>query len=264
MLLAQITDTHINAGRRKSLGKVDTAGCLDAVIEHLNGLQPRPDAVVITGDLTDEGQPDEYATLRDILSALIPPWYVIPGNHDDRANFLSAFADQAYLLDCEAFIHYCIEDHPLRLVGLDTIEPGKPHGWLCDARLSWLDEVLSQQPSRPTFLFQHHPPFATGIGHMDAMNLRNAKEQLALLARHSQVRHVACGHVHRPCETVINGIGISIAPNAAHSITLGLDPKQAPSFTMEPPAIRLFWASEDGAVASHLSFVGRCDGPHNF
>ena len=261
MLLAQITDTHVTAERRGSSGTFDPAACLAASVKHLNALEPRPDAVIITGDLTEEGTPDEYAAFRDVLNALTLPWYAIPGNHDERTSFLTAFSDQAYLAGCDDFVHYSIEDYTLRLVALDTTVPGKPHGWLCEARLGWLDETLSREPSRPTLLFQHHPPFETGIDYMDAMNLRNGAEQLELLAKHPQVKHVACGHVHRPCETAIGGVGLSIAPNAAHAISLALGHKQALNYAMEPPAVRLFWASKDGAVTSHLSFVGSFEGP---
>ncbi len=262
MLLAQITDTHITPERRGPSGQFNPSACLAASIEHLNALAQRPDAVIITGDLTEEGQPDEYAVFRDVLSALTVPWYVIPGNHDERASFLSAFSDQAYLFGCEDFVHYSIEHYPLRLIALDTTVPGEPHGLLCEARLGWLDETLLREPSRPTLLFQHHPPFETGIGCMDAVNLRNGAEELELLARHPQVKHIACGHVHRPCETTVGGIGLSIAPNAAHAITLKLGSKQPLNYAMEPPAVRLFWSSEDGAVTTHLSFVGTFERPN--
>ncbi len=264
MLLAQITDTHIKANRKTAYGRVDTAAFLDATVAHLNRFQPTIDAVIITGDLVDGGQPEEYAVLREILSALKLPFFVIPGNHDERGNFLRAFADQPSLLGCESFAHYTVEDYPLRLIGLDTTLPGKPYGWLCQERLKWLDETLAREPRRPTFVFQHHPPFETGIAFMDVQNLRNGAEEIAVLARHPQVRHVACGHVHRPTETTIEGIGFSIAPNAAHSVSLLLDAEATPGFTLEPPAIRLFWVSEDGHLASHLSFVGSFDGPHPF
>ena len=264
MLLAQITDPHIKADRRRAYGKVDTAAFLEAAIEHVNRFSPAVEAVIVTGDLTDGGEPADYAAVCEILSGLSRPYYVIPGNHDERGNLLAAFSEHDYLSTCEGFVHYSIEDYPIRLVGLDSTLPRKPHGWLCEERLTWLDETLGQQPDRPTFVFQHHPPFQTGIAHMDVQNLHNGSEEIAVLAKHPQVRHVACGHVHRPSETTIEGIGFSIAPNAAHSVTLALQAEAEPSFTLEPPAIRLFWISADGDVTSHLSFIGAFDGPHPF
>lgn len=264
MLLAQLTDTHITAGGRSAGGRVDTAAFLKAAVRHVNRFRPAIDAVFVTGDLTDQGGPEEYAALTDLLGDLIAPWFVLPGNHDDRRNLLDAFADHGYLARCRDVVHYAVDAFPVRLVGLDTTVPGQPHGWLCRDRLSWLDAQLAAEPGKPTVVFQHHPPFDTGIRFMDVQRLMNGDEEFEVLARHAHVRHVACGHVHRAAETSIRGIGVSIAPNAAHSVTLDLAGDGPGTFTMEPPAIRLFRIDDDGRVTSHLSFVERSDGPYPF
>jgi len=72
-LLAQLSDLHIKAGGRLSYGVVDTLGALRLAVDRLNALQPRPDALVITGDLVDFGTPEEYATLREVLAELAMP-----------------------------------------------------------------------------------------------------------------------------------------------------------------------------------------------
>jgi Icc protein len=264
MIVAQLTDTHIKPERRTAYGFVDTAGMLERAVAHINTFKPNIDAVFVTGDLTDRGKPEEFEALRSILDEISVPWYVVPGNHDERGNFLRAFADHHYLADSHDFIHYAIEDFPLRLVGLDTTVPGKPHGCLTQERLSWLDDCLRSARQKPTMLFLHHPPFETGIRHMDVQNLLNGEDLFAVLAEHPQVKHVACGHVHRASETCINGIAVSIAPNAAHSTTLDLDPNGPSSFTMDPPAVRLFRFGKDGHVVTHLSYIGDFDGPHPY
>ena len=192
------------------------------------------------------------------------PWYVIPGNHDQRDNFLQTFSYQDHIASCNSFIQYVIDDYPLRLVGLDTMVSGKPYGLLCHERLQWLEECLKKEPKKPTMIFQHHPPFEVGIDHMDIQNLQNADELLGVLNRNPQVRHVACGHIHRAIETNINGIAISIAPNAAHSTTLDINPAGPSTFTLEPPAMRLFKIGTDNNIVSHLSFIGKFDGPHPY
>ena len=264
MILAQITDTHIKANGSLAYGRVDTSAFLDATIRHVNAFRPCVDAVIVTGDLTDGGRPEEYDAFRNLIRTLTVPWFIVPGNHDDRRHLLAAFADRPYLSECEEFIHYVVEDFSVRLIGLDTTAPGAPHGWLCRDRLAWLEDQLANGDGRPTLLFQHHPPFETGISHMDVQNLRNADEQFDLLSRFPQVRHVACGHVHRASETCLRGIGVSIAPNGAHSVTLDLDPNGPATFTMEPAAIRLSRIDDDGAITSHLSFIGQFDGPYRF
>ncbi|MBL6929361.1 MAG: phosphodiesterase [Rhodospirillales bacterium] len=264
MLLAQITDPHVKANRQLAYGRVDTAALLDSAIQHINAFTPSIDAVIVSGDLTDRGRVEEFAAIRPILDGLAMPWYVVPGNHDQRENFIKAFADHDYLADCADFVQYAVEGYPLRLVGLDTSVAGQPHGFLSRDRLTWLDRCLQDEPRKPTLLFMHHPPFITGIGHMDVQNLLNAQDLFEILDRHAQVRHVACGHVHRASETCINGIALSIAPNSAHAVTLDMEPDGPSTFTMDPPAVRLLRYGDDGNVVTHLSFIGTFDGPHPF
>ncbi len=99
----------------------------------------RPDLVVLTGDLVDEGRPEEYEMLRKILAALPIPYLVIPGNHDDRDNLRNAFADHAYL-PRQGPLHYCVDDHPVRIIGLDSTVSGAHHGHIDADGLDWLSE----------------------------------------------------------------------------------------------------------------------------
>ncbi|HBR96258.1 MAG TPA: serine/threonine protein phosphatase [Gammaproteobacteria bacterium] len=262
MMFAQITDCHIKAQRRPAYAKVDTATRLEALVAHVNAFRPRLDCVMVSGDGVDFGQSEEYALLQQLLQPLEMPYYLIPGNHDHRDRLREAFADHQYLKTASGYACYAIEDYPLRLIGLDTTTPGRSDGLLCETRLAWLDQCLAARPDQPTLIFMHHPPFDTGIGHMDAIQFQQADALFAVLARHQQVLHIACGHVHRDVHTVINGIGVSIAPNAAHAITLDLHPGAPSTFMLEPPAMRLFQYRGARHLVSYLSYLGTHDGPH--
>src|SRR5271168_4420310 len=102
MIIAQITDLHVVAKDRQCYRKVPTNTHLAESVAHVNSLDPRPDAVIASGDLTDHGRPEEYDLLREILSDLIPPVFVIPGNHDQRDVLLKAFASEEYMPSPEA------------------------------------------------------------------------------------------------------------------------------------------------------------------
>ena len=264
MLIAQITDTHTKPGRKLAYKRVETAGYLEAAVRHVNAFVPAIDAVMFTGDLVDLASREEYAIFREIVGELAVPWYVLPGNHDDPAVMMEVFADRPYVAGLSDFFHYAVEEYPVRLVALDTVARQKPFGQMCEARLAWLDRTLAAAPEKQTLIFQHHPPFLTGVRHMDVQNLLDADAFLAVVGRHKQVRHVACGHVHRASEASVNGVACSIAPSPAHAVTLDLVPDAPPSYTMDPPAVRLFNVAVDGAIASHLSYVGDFDGPHPF
>ena len=102
----------------------DTALYLRRTIDRLHTMHPRPDIVIATGDLTERGSPHEYRRLRSILGRLELPHFLIPGNHDDRDALRRAFRDHRYLRTFESHASFAIEAWPLRIVGLDTTQPG--------------------------------------------------------------------------------------------------------------------------------------------
>ena len=120
MLIAQITDLHISLPGRRAHDLYRTGEHLARWVERLNGLEPAPDLVLATGDLVNDGEAEEYASLAALLAPLRMPVYLIPGNHDDRENLLAGFPGHAYLPRDSEFLHYVVEGHPLRLIGLDT------------------------------------------------------------------------------------------------------------------------------------------------
>lgn len=264
MLIAQVTDMHVTAPGELACNRVDTVAALDACVTHLNALDPRPDVVLLTGDVTEFGRRVEVETLKDLLGPLAIPYFMVPGNHDDRDILREVFPDAAPA-GAGRFVQYVIDDFPLRLVGIDTVEAGRPHGALCAERLDWITQELSDGPDRPRLLFMHHPPFKTGIRHMDAMCLREGAEALgSLVAGARGVQAIICGHLHRSIHTLWHGVPVSTAPSPAHQVTLDLRPGGPASFTMEPPAYHLHWWMPDRGVVTHTGYIGRYDGPYAF
>lgn len=262
MLLAQITDMHIKPQRRLAYGVVNTAAMLEQCVAAILKLKQRPDAVIATGDLVDLGRMEEYGLLREILSPLPMPVYLMPGNHDERNALRAAYRDHAYLRQWEPFIQYAIEDHELRIVALDTVIPGAGGGELCAARLGWLDRTLAQS-ARPTVVALHHPPFATGIGHMDRISLANTEGLAQVLRRHPQVERVIAGHLHRPITCRFGGTVASVCPSPAHQVALDLSTEAPDHFMMEPPAFQLHVQTDSGLV-THTAYIGEFAGPYPF
>jgi 3',5'-cyclic AMP phosphodiesterase CpdA len=234
-----------------------TAEHLERAVDHLNALRPRPDVVLATGDLADEGRVDEYERLRTILERLAMPAYLIPGNHDDRANLRTAFDHHAYLGQNGPFFQYTIEDWPLRLIALDTLVPGSGGGRLCADRLAWLDGRLLEAPERPTLIFMHHPPFVTGIGSMDGMGLDGIEALATVIRRHPQVERIVAGHLHRPIVRRFAGTVACTCPATAHQVALDLPPATRLAMVMEPPACMLHvWLGEELGLVTHVSLIG--------
>ena len=264
MLIAQLTDTHIKPPGRLAYRRVNTETCLRRAVAHLAALQPRPDAVLLTGDLVDAGLPEEYDLLRSILADLPQPCYLIPGNHDDRGALAKAFADHAYLPRGAEFLNYVVDDHAVRLIGVDSTVPGEPGGELCAVRAAWLAARLDEAPDRPTIVFMHHPPFATGIEHMDAMRLRGADRLAAVVRNRPQVLRILCGHVHRSIQAPFAGTIASIAPSTAHQVALDLTPQGPSAFVLEPPGFQLHLYDPATGIVTHTAAVGPFEGPYPF
>ncbi|WP_395348590.1 phosphodiesterase [Variovorax sp. UC122_21] len=272
--LVQLTDLHIREPGRLAYGRIDTAPYLARAVRSVLALRQSPDAVVITGDLTDFGRAAEYEHLARLLAPLEArgiPVHLMPGNHDDRDQLRRSFPGHAYLgdggdSDGDGFVQYALNVGPLRLIALDTVVPGASHGALCEKRLAWLEARLGESRREPVVVAMHHPPFQTLIGHMDEIGLlEGAAELEALIARHSNVERVICGHLHRAIDVRFGGTLASTAPAPAHQVCLDLAPDAASAWTLEPPGFRVHaWSPTAGRLVTHLAASGHFEGPYPF
>lgn len=263
-LLLHFSDTHICAPGRLLLDRVDTAALLKQAVASVLAAPYRPDALLISGDLVDRGSVEEYEHLRRLLAPLACPIYLMAGNHDERIALQAALPEFCPASALPPFVQYAADIGGLRLITLDTVVPGAPHGELCEQRLAWLERCLSEAPERPTIVAMHHPPFATGIAHMDAMGLlKGAPELEALLRRHPQVERLLCGHLHRPIQRRFGGTLAMTVPSTAHQIHLDLAPDAAALFCLEPPGYALHLLRE-GQVLTHLVASGQHGEPQAF
>jgi 3',5'-cyclic AMP phosphodiesterase CpdA len=262
MLIAQLTDFHLRPPGVAAYRVSETNMLSERALRAVAALQPAPDLVVISGDLADGGLPAEYQLLASMLARTLKmPVYVIPGNHDRRENLVGAFP-QFTLRD--GFLHYVIENLPVRLVMLDTVVPGAAHGELCQTRLAFLDQALAARPDVPTMIVMHHPPFLCGLVGMDQIALREPAAFAAIVRRHRQVQRIICGHHHRPVFAALHQAIVSIAPSVAHQVEFSLGPAAEGTFVMEPPGYHLhLWDAEKGFV-THAVVVEKFPGPYPF
>ncbi|TDG09593.1 phosphodiesterase [Paraburkholderia guartelaensis] len=266
MLLAQISDLHIKPPGALAYRRVDTAASLARTIARLNALTPRPDAVLMTGDLVDQGSVEEYRHLKSLLDTLEIPYWLLIGNHDAREPLREVFADRPELREGGEFIQYAVDLGALRVIALDSMQPGQSAGTLCEKRLAWLAKQLDAARGKPVIVALHHPPFDCGIGHMDAIRLDDsaARALEALVAQHPNVERVLCGHVHRPMFVRFGGTIAAAVPAPAHQVTLDLAPDAPSTFTLEPPAFALHRYDPQGGIVTHHEYVDTFDGPYPF
>jgi Icc protein len=267
MLICQLTDLHVRPVGKAANRVCETNMLTERAFRAVARLNPRPDVVVITGDLTDCGLDTEYANLTRMLRTLAPmPVFVIPGNHDQRGNLRDALKHLPGVTVDPHYVQYAVDDYPVRLVMLDTLVPGAAHGELQTEQLEFLDRTLAAIPDKPTIVGMHHPPFACGMI-QDSINLHNAGAFAAVIARHPQVERIICGHHHRPVVAKVAHAIALISPSVAHQVAMSLpphDPDDHGSLILEPPAFQLHrWTPADGIV-SHTIYVEDYPGPFPF
>jgi 3',5'-cyclic-AMP phosphodiesterase len=259
MLIAQLSDPHFLPDDVRLFGRVDAAACLERAVAHLNALEP--DVVLITGDLTNDGDERAYAACAAIVGRLRAPFFVLTGNHDDRELMRRRFG--VGYLPASGPLCYAIDRLAVRLIALDTLVAGEPWGRLGAEQLAWLDARLGEAPDKPTLVALHHPPFRTGIGHLDWSMLRDADALAAVIGRHRQVERVLCGHVHRSIQRRFAGTLALSAPSCAHQTELVLGAAPA-TWLCEPPAVLLHWWDPAAGLVSHLSMIGDYGPPGRF
>ena len=144
MLIAQITDLHVRPRGLAANRVVESNMMTERAIDSVIALRPRPDVVLITGDLVDRGLVEEYEQLKIMLRRLDIPAFLIPGNHDSRENLRRVLADYPGVTEDPEFVQFVVDDYPVRLIALDTLVPVKGEGALCARRLNFLDRALAR------------------------------------------------------------------------------------------------------------------------
>jgi 3',5'-cyclic AMP phosphodiesterase CpdA len=127
-----------------------------------------------------------------------------------------------------------------------------------------LDQMLAAEPSRPTIVMMHQPPFDTGIPYMDLYSCREGQLLASVVARHPQVERILCGHVHRVMQLRFGGTVLCTAPSTTTAIALQLKPDARPASHIEPPAMLLHHWRPETALVTHFVPIGTFPGPYPF
>jgi len=243
LLIAQVTDLHLgfDQGNEEEFNRKR----LDCTLAALVAMRPRPDLLLLTGDLAEEGDDEiSYGRLREAIADLPFPCFMTMGNHDSREPFRRVFPEAP--AGDDGFIHYAIDDWPLRILVLDTLEVGRHGGGFCETRAGWLRARLAEAPQRPTLIVLHHPPIETGLSWMtespDAEWVHRLGE---IVAAQDNIVAMIAGHLHRAVIAQWAGTTLAVCPSTAPQVALDLmpiDPEQPdgrPMIVSDPPAYAL-------------------------
>ncbi|MEO0637418.1 MAG: metallophosphoesterase [Pseudomonadota bacterium] len=213
MKLIQLTDIHLTKKGDTIAGRDPNAN-FERALAHALSHHPDAERLIITGDLSDWGEEEDYRLLSKIIERLEKPVELMIGNHDDRSTFLRTFPD----LEGEGgFVH---RTFPLTVgtgIALDTWGPKSHAGYFCEQRASWLDKTLSTL-SGDAWLFMHHNPVPTGIGPMDEIMLLDHDRFADAIGSHaSKIRHIFHGHCHLPLNGSLRGVPFSAPRGTNHA-----------------------------------------------
>jgi 3',5'-cyclic-AMP phosphodiesterase len=255
VILAQISDPHVTIGPADA----GSAEALAAAVAAVNAQDPRPDAVLLSGDVTEHATEREYRLAAELLEPLAMPLHVLVGNHDDadglRAHLGAPGAPGEPL-------QYSQQLGELRLVACDTTVGGHAEGALGPERLAWLEAELGHDRDTPTLLAMHHPPVLIGVGVLDAIALAEA-DRLAvgeLMAANPQVKRIVGGHVHRGAVGAAGGCPVFICPSSYLQLALDLGPDSEIALVREPPCFALH-VTLGAELISHVVPVGDYGSP---
>jgi len=214
ILIAQITDTHI-VGKNKhwmGLSGSNTAQRLQSVIEHINYSIPKPDIIIHTGDISDEGDIDSYSHAKELLDKLSVKYYLTCGNHDNFSNLKKVFTEHSYFLN-PSFAYYIIDDLPIRIIVLDSQVSGEEFGAICKRRMEWLKEVVASS-KKDTLIFLHHFPINVKDNIFNEINLLPNNELESIVSQ-KNILGIFCGHSHYGAAGIYGGKLCWISPSTA-------------------------------------------------
>jgi len=219
--LLHLSDTHFPAGGLL-YGLVDVENHLTRVLGQFVAAGNRPDAVVITGDLTDKGEAGGYARLRAVVEPAARRmgarvvW--VMGNHDRRGEFRTGLLDES---PTDEPVDRVYDFAGLRLIALDTTVPGAHHGAVTDQQLGWLAAELSTPAEHGTLLAMHHPPLPSLLDLAVPVELRD-QQRLAEVLAGTDVRAIIAGHLHHSTFGTFAGIGVSVASATCYTQDLAV------------------------------------------
>jgi len=228
LTIAQASDLHICKDGLFAYKVSDTVKGLNNFVENLNKLVFPVDLLFLTGDLSDDGSISSYEIIREHLSKLSIPYYIIPGNHDDKKNMATVFNEHTYLNNyVDNRIFHVFLANNVKIILLDSVSIGDPYGSLTNGILNVLENELDTKHNSLVFL--HQPPFSSGIGIMDNPPFNNREKFINILNKSENLLLTGCGHIHRSIFKKSGNINFAVAPSTAMQLDLNLNDNTAPA-----------------------------------
>lgn len=244
--VVQLTDTHLFRDPDGTQKGVNTHATLRAVVTDVAARHGDFDALLLTGDLSQDETPGSYELLAQTLAPVrTAPIHAIPGNHDDLGHLRTGLADDDF---------HVLEDLYIgawRFAMLNSRVPGQVHGELGAGQLGGLARSLDGADAH-VIVALHHPPVAVDSAWLDASRCLDGEDLLGVLAS-PPVHAVVCGHVHQEFESNVEGIAILTTPSTCVQFTPRVDDFDIDAAAA--PGYRVFELNDDGSWTTSVQRV---------
>jgi Icc protein len=250
-LIVQISDPHIGYSAEIR----DPERALAAAVEQVLAIEPQPVAVILSGDLTNSGAPEQYRRLRELIEPLPMPVHPMMGNHDDRDALREAFSDHPEVAATEGPVQYSVRCGGMRVVACDSFASADTDaGALGPERLAWIERELGSGAGIPTILAIHHAPIATGIAGFDLIGLpeEDRRALARILTRAEGIERVVTGHIHRTIFSEVGGVPVVVCPSVFLQAGLDLSGREAIELIGEPPALAVHVHRRGKRLLTHI------------
>lgn len=208
VVLLQITDTHLFANEAGMLLGVETQDSFHAVLDAVDAAARPFDAVVATGDISQDHSEQSYQRFCDGIARWSQPCFWLPGNHDFQPSMASVLPSPQ-IKPCQQVL---AGDY-WQVILLDSQVQGVPHGELRQEQLEMLDQALAAHPQRHALVLLHHHPLEAGSSWLDQHKLHNAGAFWQVVDKYPQAKAVLCGHIHQELDRVYNGVRVLATPS---------------------------------------------------
>ena len=208
-VVAHISDLHFN-GTRFNRARIEST------LSYLNARADGIDALLVTGDIADEGTPREYVEAYRVLDSPLPTLVTV-GNHDLRENYSEVLGNERSTAPVNSSL--LVDD--VLLLSVDSSIPGRNDGYLDDETLTWMSAQIDAAGADTRVLVAfHHPPVTIGMTFMDTIRQTGEERLAELVATHPHIVGFLCGHAHSACVTRFADRPLAIAPGVASTLNL--------------------------------------------
>jgi Icc protein len=194
--IIQLSDCHIvNKGKVKG---VDTHERLLNIINQL----PKNDGIIITGDLTHNGDHAAYKRFEKLIKTIKSPVFVMSGNHDNPNKLNQVLSDYTKELDLDKW----------QIIALDSVQKNKISGKIKKTELKLTENKFY-------LIALHHPPIPMESAWDDKLSLENPKVLWEMTKDKSQIKGVIWGHAHEEKRALQDSIELLSCPSTGFSFT---------------------------------------------